>query len=52
MNHPSKFETLPFGRAKAAVQCILQGSLMEPGPFDQLLLLEKKLQKIFTGQKL
>jgi len=48
---------------EASVQCILQGCLLDPGPFDQLLLLKGKVTEytmadslvigiIFVGQSL
>ena len=47
---PSNLENLSFHRAKTVVQCILQGSLPDPGPFVQLLLLTKVTDKIFIEQ--
>ena len=60
VSHQTNFENVPFRRVKTAVQCILQGNLLNPGSFGQLLLLKQKQSKnghmtkdlIFTGLSL
>ena len=48
---PPHFECLPFHMAEAKIQCILQGNILDPRPFDQSVSLKSGLQTKFSNGK-